>query len=456
MRVSARLLALPASILLLLASHASADALDREQMPAASWPYNLPAHVESRSEDMRNRRRAVEEHLRLGRKPVGVMKMSQDEGEKFYMEYWQFEGNLGQKQTPMGDSERKNPALRGRALDEREQERLAANSSAIMDFRPPFVLHTEDSSPAISKELRLRDSKRALAALQKRGFTCPTGTASCGIIGFPGSCCSTNEVCFQIEDTGLGQVGCCPAGATCGGTITQCDVSNTPCSAALGGGCCIPNYVCVEGGCAIDPSLVVTTVITQIFTVTASSSMRTSTSVSTIISTSSASASPVPSSSTGPLSTALSTTATGVPPIRPTSGSSSDPAPTTCPTGFYACEAYYEGGCCRTGRNCEKTSCPSTPSTTIIDNGVTIVVPVGPAATVTTGNCAAGWATCAASLGGNCCPSGWGCGTASCSSAGPTQTLVAQKASPGSAGRKNGAPKKKGLPSFRKAGVFEN
>ncbi|EKD16983.1 hypothetical protein MBM_04560 [Drepanopeziza brunnea f. sp. 'multigermtubi' MB_m1] len=416
MRVSARLLALPASILLLLASHASADALDREQTPAASWPYNLPAHVESRSEDIRNRRRAVEENLRLGRKPVGVMKMSQDEGEKFYMEYWQFEGNFGQKQTPMGDSERKNPALRGRALDEREQERLAANSSAILDFRPPFVLHTEDSSPASAKELRLRDSKRALTALQKRGFTCPTGTASCGIIGFPGSCCSTNEVCFQIEDTGLGQVGCCPAGATCGGTITQCDVSNTPCSAALGGGCCIPNYVCVEGGCVIDPSLVVTTVITQTFTITASSS-------------------------TSLLSTALPTIATGVPPIRPTSGSSSDPAPTTCPTGFYACEAYYEGGCCRTGRNCEKTSCPPTPSTTIIDNGVTIVVPVGPAATVAmpTGNCAAGWATCAASLGGNCCPSGWACGTASCSSVGPTETHVAQKASPGSAGRKKGA-----------------
>ncbi len=60
------------------------------------------------------------------------------------------------------------------------------------------------------------------------------------------------------------------------------------------------------------------------------------------------------------------------------------------------------------------------------------MVPVGSAATVTspTGTCGSGWSNCAASVGGDCCPSGWECGTASCSSVGATSTVVEQKASP--------------------------
>jgi progranulin len=63
---------------------------------------------------------------------------------------------------------------------------------------------------------------------------------------------------------------------------------------------------------------------------------------------------------------------------------------------------------------------------------VTVVVPVDSAATVNspTGACATGWSTCAPSDGGNCCPSGWQCGSVSCSSLSPTSTAVAQKASP--------------------------
>jgi hypothetical protein len=84
-----------------------------------------------------------------------------------------------------------------------------------------------------------------------------------------------------------------------------------------------------------------------------------------------------------------------------------------------------------TGRNCDTTSCPATSSTTIVTEGRTIVVPLGPAATVAsaTGICATGWSSCAASVGGGCCLSGWDCGTASCSSVGPTSTEVAQKGS---------------------------
>ncbi|PVH89261.1 hypothetical protein DL98DRAFT_565360 [Cadophora sp. DSE1049] len=498
MRLTPSILSLPTSILLLIISHTSAHASpepashpqsESASASAAQWPYNLPPHVKFWPEDPPSRRRdleAIEEHIRLGRKPVGVMKMSDDEGEKFYMEYWQFEGELeldGQK--GLFESQRSSSGARRRDgfVEEGEGDGSKGNESAVLQFRPSFLLHTKNTAGA--EELKARDMLRSrgaagvLASLQARDFTCPTGTEDCSIITSPTSCCATDEVCFSIPDTGLGVIGCCPAGAQCVGAVTQCDAPNTPCPSMLGGGCCIPGFSCVEGGCAMDPPTVVTTVITRTFTVTASSVTRTSTSVSTVTSTSStacplnvqacpaslgggccptdrvcalSSCAPPSSSSASSTSSSTSltttTSATGVLPVRPTSGTTTsslttttDAGPTTCPTGFYACEAYYEGGCCRTGRNCEKTSCPPTSSTTIISSGVTVVVPVGAAATVATptGACASGWETCAASVGGNCCPSGWGCGTASCSSVGPSRTAVLQKASPGGAARIGGS-----------------
>jgi hypothetical protein len=93
---------------------------------------------------------------------------------------------------------------------------------------------------------------------------------------------------------------------------------------------------------------------------------------------------------------------------------------TGCPTGFYACSAYYLGGCCQTGRNCDTTSCPpASVSTTLVSGStLTIVAPSGSGitapASVLTGSCAQGWATCSADLGGGCCPSGYQCGEVSC------------------------------------------
>ncbi|KAK0104021.1 hypothetical protein ONS96_005126 [Cadophora gregata f. sp. sojae] len=486
MRLTPSILSLPTSILLLIVSHTSAHTSSNpdsetkapsQSENTAQWPYNLPPHVKFWPEDPPSRRRdleAIEEHIRLGRKPVGVMKMSDDEGEKFYMEYWQFEGELEQK----GLLETRSESSVLRRDSSLQKDGLQGNESTVLQFMPPFLLHTENTAGAEDLKardlVRGRDAARVLAALQARDFTCPTGTNSCSMPMSPTSCCATDEVCFSIPDTGLGVVGCCPAGAQCAGAVTQCDAPNTPCPSILGGGCCIPGFSCVAGGCAMDPPAVVTTVITRTFTVTASSVTHTSTAVSTVTSTSStacplnvqacpaslgggccptdrvcalsscapSSSSSIPSTSTS-VSITTTTSATGVIPIRPTSGTTTststttEAGPTTCPTGFYACEAYYEGGCCRTGRNCEKTSCPPTSSTTIISSGVTVVVPVGAAATVATptGTCASGWETCAASVGGNCCPSGWGCGTASCSSVGPSRTAVLQKASPGGAGR---------------------
>lgn len=142
------------------------------------------------------------------------------------------------------------------------------------------------------------------------------------------------------------------------------------------------------------------------------------------------------------LSPSTSTSATGdlVPPARPTSLSTATTLESTsetgrsgssCPTGFYACSAVYQGGCCRTGRDCDTTSCPVVSSTTIVSDGRTIVAP---APTMTGGarRCAQGWFSCADTVGGGCCPTGFACGS-SCSATGGSETTLA-KTPPDSAG----------------------
>lgn len=163
--------------------------------------------------------------------------MSEDQGEKFYMEYWQFSEDSSQSTL--------KASLPLRARDN-EEAMLLSNGSMVMSFRPPFALHTENELG--NMDLRARGAA-VLALFEKRAFICPVGTLDCSAIGYPNSCCSTNESCFMIQDTGLGPVGCCPKGSSCGGTISNCNTPNTPCAANLGGGCCIPNYVCEGVGC---------------------------------------------------------------------------------------------------------------------------------------------------------------------------------------------------------------
>lgn len=189
---------------------------------------------------------AVRELSRLGRSPVGVKKMSEDEGEKFYMDYWQFDASVEQSQLILLSSPRRR--------HEEEDDVLLANLTASVSYRPPFALHTQGDSDYQDVQGREADARSVLTLLEKRGFVCPTGTASCSGIGYPNSCCSTDETCFAIQDTGLGPVGCCPNGSTCGGTISECNFPNTACTENLsgaftGGGCCIPDYVCAGVGC---------------------------------------------------------------------------------------------------------------------------------------------------------------------------------------------------------------
>lgn len=150
-------------------------------------------------------------------------------------------------------------------------------------------------------------------------------------------------------------------------------------------------------------------------TVTVHSSVMVSTSTHT-----------APPESTSIIST-TNTESTGdlAPPARPTSLSTattdnendSSETNSICPIGFYACSAVYQGGCCRTARNCDTTSCPATVSTTVASNGrETIVAPESEsdAKATATDACASGWFGCAEGDGGGCCPSGFACGSESC------------------------------------------
>jgi hypothetical protein len=219
---------LPASILFLIATHPTAgEQLDSSGSPALQ----LESRKDGRLEHNILRRRVVEEHLRMGRSPIGVMKMPADEGQKFYMEYWQFE-----------EDSTESPLQSLRPRDDNEARPLLNGSMAI-PYRAPFALHVNYGT-----DLKARGAE-VLAILEKRDFICPTGYSACSDIGYQNSCCAANENCFRIEESGLGPVGCCPKGDTCGGTITSCSSPNTPCAQNLGGGCCIPNYVCEGVGC---------------------------------------------------------------------------------------------------------------------------------------------------------------------------------------------------------------
>ncbi|KAI9376784.1 hypothetical protein BJX61DRAFT_1856 [Aspergillus egyptiacus] len=163
----------------------------------------------------------------LSRKPVqGVQKMSCDEGEKFFMDYWHFEDDAVSANT---------------SEVHESNERTATDRDILLPrsypYQPPFMLDLG------------RFSDPRLSPLLRRDFECPAGTHGCTSINRPDSCCRTDETCVVVEDTGSGTVGCCPAGQGCSGTIGSCWEGYTSCPSSLGGGCCIPGYDCVEGGC---------------------------------------------------------------------------------------------------------------------------------------------------------------------------------------------------------------
>lgn len=476
------------------------------------WPYNLPPGVKYYPEHEHHIRRDLDIQKKLNlASPCGMRKLSDDEGEKFLLDYWEFDGQA------FDSIEMDKPLHTRRSVS--SAARLL-NISNVEELLPPLLLHAE------SQQL-IPNHKFLGRSLFERAYQCPSGTNSCQSIGYPNSCCATGETCISLPDNDGATIGCCPDGASCGGQIGSCDTAAgyTNCKND-NGGCCIPGYTCQGIGCeplkilissllslieylGVYASTATTTTTLPIVTVTTGASWSTlsdSTTTQTFVVPASSTSQPgsictttttlvvttsgnamtttvvetttiLPSSATsttslvpstkigpsssgqGPLtcspgfqtcpaslgggccptdracgSVSCPPLSTAAPPVLPTSGSepvstsasssSTETRRTTstsdtvsysgCPTGFYMCSAYYLGGCCRVGRNCDTTSCPTSASTAVATNsGLTVMAPSGASSAAPSGNCANGWFSCAASVGGGCCPSGYGCG-ASC------------------------------------------
>jgi progranulin len=253
MRLPPSILALPTSLLLLLVASSPGAAYAAEDgfPPQIERPRGFPAHVKFFPEDPPGRRRdleAIQEHIIAGHTPVAIKKMSEDEGEKFFPEYWGF---------AEPDSSTQFSILGKGHYDE---AKLLANVSLPVSIRPAFAFHTDKENSLAQlaplgngiRALRARNPAVVLAMLERRGFQCPGGTSACISIGYPNLCCGTGDGCFLITDTGLGPVGCCPNGATCAGTVSNCEPGNTPCPSDLGGGCCLPGFTCAGVGCEYD------------------------------------------------------------------------------------------------------------------------------------------------------------------------------------------------------------
>lgn len=173
-------------------------------------------------------RRQAQAQLRKGAAPTAMRKMSADEDEMFFPEYWGFQ----QIQSDM--------ELEGNCTHTIDQfEELLA----------PMAVHVQSRSDDDGILKRSLDHNMPSFLNIFKRASCPLGTNSCTNIGYPNSCCSSSQTCILIADTGLGPVGCCPAGSTCSGSISSCAAGNTACPSSLGGGCCIPGYTCSGVGC---------------------------------------------------------------------------------------------------------------------------------------------------------------------------------------------------------------
>ncbi|KAL1899865.1 hypothetical protein Sste5346_002731 [Sporothrix stenoceras] len=431
--------------------------------------------------------------------PLAVRKMGLDEGEKFFPEqYYGFDivdessdststysktDSFGRSLASLFSFGRRSPSIatEPKAIQERSDEGrwpvvsrrpfdgdstdnngLTAESAPATNtseatsvarlfpqaYLPAFPVHkaiddsrqssvTDSANPALELVRRAAD---ALARLQRRQWGCPSGTSSCQSIGYPYSCCTTDETCYKVKDTGLGPVGCCPAGQTCGGAVSDCTSDSTACPESLGGGCCIAGYVCQGVGCVKSSSAATGTATGTSTSTTTSTTVATAgtatTVVVTVVVTETSSGELTTRTTTitstpGKTSAATTTSGGGNPPVKQTLTTTASGLPAGyCPTGYYACLASAGGGCCQTGRNCETTSCPpGAAMTTIVNtNGITVVVPqtAAEAATTSSATCASGWFLCGASAGpvAGCCPSGYGCGTASCTLTGASATTV--------------------------------
>lgn len=238
MRLPATLFALPPSLLIFV-FESTARAQDQEQ--SFQWPYNLPKHVKYFPEDEALVRRDITVQRQLQEHPPnGVRKMSLDEGEKFFLEYW----TLGKVMSFNSSTE-----------DTEELEEWNGRGNSSVHFpQPPFPVHMMSrarreptSLPRIARFLHMGPQPF------KRDYSCPAGTSNCASIDRPNSCCPAGETCQIVQGNALGDVGCCADGQTCSGSVSQCQDGYTDCPNNPGGGCCIPGYRCDNVGCTFFP-----------------------------------------------------------------------------------------------------------------------------------------------------------------------------------------------------------
>ena len=243
MHIIKNLQLVPASLLLFITSTPTpVQALE------ARWPYNLAPGVKYFPEDEPLVKRNLDIHKRLAdQRPIGVQKMTSDEGEMFFLEYWRFEGG-NQKPTLRDELSLTGRRIQPLPLYSDEGDSTSSDTwfnTTSLPLQAPFSLHTNPGG-AYHGPL----SPRALLhLLSRRGFQCPTGTASCNTINRPNSCCPTGEACQLIADVGLGDVGCCAQGQSCSNQVSNCQQGYTSCPGSAGGGCCLPGYTCNGVGC---------------------------------------------------------------------------------------------------------------------------------------------------------------------------------------------------------------
>ncbi|KIW36980.1 uncharacterized protein PV06_10878 [Exophiala oligosperma] len=452
-----RLAALPSSLLLFIANSAVPVAAQHSR-----WPYNLPPEVKYYPEDEFLLKRDIDVQQKLQEQPVtGVRKMSHDPGEKFYLDYWGF----NEEDEEMSYLTYTNATIWATLHRPMRVHSQPGNQS--------FFARLPGWNLLSKRDFQCPSGTSACTSINRPNSCCASGS-TCEIVEDTGlgdvGCCPSGQTCAgTLSSCEEGYTSCPndPGGGCC-----------IPGYACYDVGCVQTSYATLTPSSVPTPS---TTTVTSYTTITPSASTHSTSTSRTSISTTSQSTSLEPQISTvtrtvtvtstpnvltcssgyrscpatlgggccptdrscGSANCPASTSSpTPAPPVRPTTltttevtttvtpnskstasltttTSSSSATVTGCPTGFYACSAYYQGGCCQIGRNCDTTSCPASASTTLVSGStLTIAAPTGSGitapGTVLTGSCAQGWMTCSADLGGGCCPSGYQCGITSC------------------------------------------
>lgn len=190
------------------------------------------------------------ESLNRNGEPLQIRKMTPDEGEKFFPEYWLF-ANISSSSSSSSIPHQPDPQSSQSATEdiseaatkdkrEKEEEEEEEEETNKPNIHPRIYPLNPPKTPTPQNAALL------LRTLFARTFTCPPNTSPCTSINRPSSCCGLDETCELVNS----EVGCCPAGQSCaGGSVGECGGGYTSCGVDFGGGCCIDGYECVDGGC---------------------------------------------------------------------------------------------------------------------------------------------------------------------------------------------------------------